>query len=94
MAAAVTFPPRSTPTSLIASPWESDTLLVALWLQGVVVRVSAADGRSAGGQDTFIKGLRNPQDILVWDDNTILVSDHSAGKVYEVWATLAGEEIP
>ena len=91
-AAAMTFAPRSTPTSVVSSPWEPDTLLVALWLQGIVARVPVAyvGDNGTGVQETFIEGLRNPQDILVWNDDTILVSDHSAGKVYEVRTAPSG----
>lgn len=87
---AMTFAPRSTPTSIVVSPWEPDTLLVTLWLQGTVaqVRVEYIDdsmGRNGvGTQETFIGGMRNPQHILVWDENTIFVSDHSRGLVYAV----------
>jgi len=83
-----TFPPQSTPTSVVASPWEADTLLVALWLQGVIVRVPiAVEGDNATGTaEPWISGLRNPQHLLVLADGTLLISDFSAGKIYRIFA--------
>lgn len=79
------FAQRSTPTSVVASPWMSDTLIVALWLQQSVVQVNVTmDGDNATGiVEPFITGLQNPQHLLVWPDGSLLVSDF-AGTVYQV----------
>ena len=82
------FPPHTTPTSLVVSPWEENTLLVALWgpPERAVVRVSLTlTGDNAVGQvEPFITGLQNPQHLLVWPDGSLLVSDSSAGVIYRV----------
>jgi len=84
-AAVAVFPPRSTPTSVVASPWEEDVLLVVLWLQGVVMRVPVTlQGDNASGTpEPFITGLQNPQHLLVLEDGALLVSDFS-GTIYRV----------
>ncbi|MCB0065356.1 MAG: PQQ-dependent sugar dehydrogenase [Caldilineaceae bacterium] len=81
----VLFAQRATPTSVVASPWMSDTLLVALWLQQSVVQVHVtSDGDNATGTvEPFITGLQNPQHLLVWTDGSLLVSDF-AGTIYRV----------
>ena len=80
------FAPRSTPTSVVASPWEEDTLLVALWLQSTVARVTVTpDGDNATGVvEPFITGLRNPQSLLVLADGSVLVSEFSTGVIYQI----------
>lgn len=85
-AAVATFAPRATPTSVVASPWEENVLLVALWVQGIVVRVPVtfAGDNASGAPETFISGLQNPQHLLVTAEGGLLVSDFSAGKVYRI----------
>lgn len=85
-AAVTTFPPHSTPTSVVASPWEKDTLLVALWAQGVVMRVSVTvqGDNATGTPEPFISGLQNPQHLLIMDDHTLLVSEFGTGKIYKI----------
>ncbi|MCB0169932.1 MAG: PQQ-dependent sugar dehydrogenase [Anaerolineae bacterium] len=82
------FPPRSTPTSVVASPWADDELLVALWgpIARTVVRVSvtAAGDNATGSYEVFLNGLQNPQHLLVLPDRSLLVSDFSAGKIYQI----------
>lgn len=82
------FAPRSTPTSVVASPWEADTLLVALWLQATVARVTVTlDGDNATGVvEPFMTGLRNPQHLLVLADGSVLVSEFATGIIYRVAA--------
>ncbi len=79
------FAQRATPTSVVASPWQTDTLLVALWLQQSVVQVTVTPvgDNATGVVEPFISGLRNPQDLLVLVDGTLLVSDF-AGTIYRV----------
>ena len=76
------FAPRSTPTSVAASPFEADALLVALWGPATpgVVRVDTQTGEVT----PFISGLRTPQSLLALPDGTLLVSDFSAGALYRV----------
>jgi len=84
-AAVAVFPPRSTPTSVVASPWEEDVLLVALWVQGMVMRVpiTLQGDNATGTPEPFITGLQNPQHLLVLEDGALLVSDFS-GTIYRV----------
>ena len=76
------FAPRSTPTSVAASPFEEDALLVALWGPATpgVVRVDTQTGEVT----PFVSGLRTPQSLLALPDGTLLVSDFSAGALYRV----------
>jgi glucose/arabinose dehydrogenase len=80
------FAPRSTPTSIAVSPWEEDVLLVALWVQGVVMRVPVTPkgDNATGVPEVFLTGLQNPQHLLKMEDGTLLVSDFSQGKIYRV----------
>ena len=84
-ASVAVFPPRSTPTSVVASPWEEDVLLVALWVQGMVMRVpiTLQGDNATGTPEPFITGLQNPQHLLVLEDGALLVSDFS-GTIYRV----------
>lgn len=84
----VAFPPHSTPTSVAVSPWEADTLLVALWgpTDPSVVRVQfKLNGEQATGTvSPFITGLMHPQHLLVLADGSLLVSDHETGIIYRL----------
>lgn len=82
------FPPRSTPVSLVASPWEADTLLVALWgpTEPAVVRVGLTfSGDNASAQVMpFLTGLQNPQHLLTLPDGSLLVSDFRTDLIYQI----------
>lgn len=80
------FPAHTTPTSVVFSPWEEDTLLIALWLTGEVVRAPVTlEGDNATGEwDSFIGGLENPQHLLLPGDGSLLVSDYLSGIVYRI----------
>ncbi len=84
----VLFAPRSTPTSVVASPWEDDVLFVALWgpAEQTVVRVvvTSVGDNAVGTYDVFLSGLENPQHLLVLPDQSLLVSDFRTGKTYRV----------
>lgn len=82
----VLFEPQATPTGVVASPWEADTLLVALWTRGVVVRVPVtfAGDNATGTAEPFAGGLQNPQHLLVLPDQSLLLSDFSTGTLYRV----------
>lgn len=88
--AVATFPPRSTPTSVIPSPWEENVLLVALWgpTDPAVVRVHwiEVDGRPTADEiSPFLTGLGHPQSLLLLGDGSLLVSDFNNGRVYRVY---------
>lgn len=78
------FAPHTTPTSVALSPFEDDTLLVALWgpVNAGVVRVSLDDEK--GNVEPFLTGLQNPQHLLVEPGGSLLVSDFSRGIIYRV----------
>ena len=80
------FPPQSTPTSVVVSPWDENELLVALWLSGEVTAVSVIpnDDNASGSSETFISGFDNPQHMFVLDDGVLLVSDYRNGKIYKI----------
>ena len=80
------FAARSTPTSVVASPWATDTLLVALWLQATVaqVTITATGDNATGVVEPFITGFKNPQHLVVWADNTLLVSEFATGTIYQI----------
>jgi glucose/arabinose dehydrogenase len=84
----VLFPSHSTPTSVIASPWEENALLVALWgpPEQTIVRVPfTLVGNNAVGQvEPFVSGMQNPQHLLLLPDGSLLVSDFSAGIIYRL----------
>jgi glucose/arabinose dehydrogenase len=89
--AVVAFPPQSTPTGVAVSPWEADTLLVALWgpTDPAVVRVQLElnGAEAAGIVSPFITGLTHPQHLLVLADDSLLVSDHETGMIYRITHT-------
>jgi glucose/arabinose dehydrogenase len=80
------FAPRSTPTSVVAAPWAADTLLVALWLQSSVVRVTITEtgDNATGVTEPLLTGIRNPQHLLVLDDQRVLVSEFATGTIYQI----------
>lgn len=82
----VLFSPQSTPTSIAISPWQPDTLLVALWIDKMVMRVSyELEGDNARGTAVpFITGFAAPQHLLVLPDQSLLVSDHADGTLYRI----------
>lgn len=76
------FAPNSTPTSVVVSPFEDDTLLVALWgpAESSVVKVSSRNGNV----EPFIPELQTPQHLLVEPEGSLLVSDFSRGTLYRI----------
>lgn len=84
------FPARSTPTSVVISPWEEDVLLVALWgpTNPSVVRVHFVihEGSvTADDVSSFLTSLAHPQSLLILRDGSLLVSDFESGNIYRVW---------
>lgn len=83
----VLFPPRSTPTSVAAAPWDANMLLVALWLDNVVVQVSVqpeAGDNATGQSEPFVQNLDHPQHLLVWEDGSLLLSEYGTGAIYRI----------
>ena len=81
------FAPQSTPTSVVASPFAENTLLVALWgpaERGVVQVSYDLDAPAATEVTPFIEGLELPQSLLNLPDGSLLVSAFAAGVVYRV----------
>ena len=72
---------------VVASPWEPDTLLVALRGKGEIarVRVDYAGDNARGEVETFVSGLIRPQHLLAWDEDSLLVSDQATGRVYRIY---------
>jgi glucose/arabinose dehydrogenase len=84
----VLFGPQTTPTSIVPSAWEADTLYVALWgpTDPMVARVRfTMEGDNAtASAEPFITGLQNPQSLLLANDGSLLVSDFTTGTIYRV----------
>ena len=89
------FPPHSTPTSVAVSPWEENTLLIALWgpAEPSIVRVSLtpAGDNAIGEVEPFAGGLQNPQHLLPLADGSLLASDFSAGVIYRIKRVAAAD---
>lgn len=71
----------ATPTSVAVSPFQEDTLLVALWVSSRVVQVDA----NTGEVTPFLTNITLPQHLLV-DGNTLLASSFASGTVYRISA--------
>ena len=75
----------ATPTAVAVAPWADGELLVALWNDGVVVRLPRAGGDGPVEAEPFLTGIDHPQDLLV-DGDRLLVTDHGGGRVLAVTA--------
>ena len=69
----------STPTSIAISPFEPDTLLVALWVWGEIVAVDMETGEKR----PFLSDLSNPQHLFVTEE-ALWYSDYATGKIYQI----------
>ena len=69
----------STPTSIAVSPFEPDTLLVALWVFGEIVAVDM----NTGEKRPFLSDLNNPQHLF-HTDGALWFSDYATGKIYRI----------
>lgn len=87
--AVAVLPARSTPTSVVVSPWEQGVLLVAQWgpTDPSVIRVQIVEegGRVRAVEvSPFLTGLVHPQSLLALGDGSLLVSDFESGNVYRI----------
>lgn len=82
------FDPGATPTSVAIAPWDPDTLLVALWVEGRVVTVPRTGGPETADEEplqgtTLLDGIEHPQHLLA-DDDRLLLSDHATGRILAI----------
>jgi glucose/arabinose dehydrogenase len=73
-------PEGSTPTGIVAAPWDDGTLLIALWGRAEVVQIDI-DAPEVQQARPFASGFRQPQHLLVRGGD-VLVSDHATGAVH------------
>ena len=85
--AVAAFSPHSTPTSVVISPFETDTLLVALWLSGEVVQLplTYTGNNAESDPEPFLSGVSRPQHMLARPDGSLWVSDYATGTIYRIW---------
>jgi glucose/arabinose dehydrogenase len=85
--AVATFAPHSTPTSVVVSPFATDTLLVALWLRGEVVQlpITHVGDNAVSEPEPFLSGFNKPQHLLIQPDGSLWVSDFADGRIYRIW---------
>ncbi len=77
----------STPTGLAVAPWDPDTLVVALWVDGTVVAIprSVPEGEPWTAE-VLIAGLDGPQSLLA-DGNRLLVLEFGTGRLLSLATT-------
>jgi glucose/arabinose dehydrogenase len=75
-----TFPPSSTPTSVVVSPFDADRALVALWVGRRVVSVPLAGGEP----EPWLTGVERPQHLLADGDGALLLVDHGEGRILRI----------
>lgn len=77
-----TFAPGASPTSVVISPFEPNTLLVALWNEGRIVAVDTT-GADPDSYTDVITGLIGPQHLVV-SDGAVYVSEFGTGRILRV----------
>lgn len=84
--AVAVFEDHATPTSVAASPFADQTVLVALWVSGEVVSVQVSEtaDNAVGEIAPFLTEIGNPQHLLTTADGGLLVSDYSVGRIYQI----------
>lgn len=75
------FDTGATPTSITTSPWDDNTLLVALWGQGRVVGVDKTNPDREPIE--IVTGIERPQHLLA-DGDRLLIVDHTDQRVLAV----------
>jgi len=77
----------ATPTSLVVTPWDSNSFIVALWVSGEVVTVPVSASPDGPHEpELFIEGIETPQHLLV-DGDGVLLSEHGSGRIIRISAT-------
>lgn len=76
-------PPRSTPTSVAVAPWDADSVLVALWNTGEIVRIDAEPGEGPNPTEVFVAGIERPQHLLA-DGDRLLITDFAGGRILAI----------
>lgn len=78
------FAAGATPTSVAVAPWDRETLLVSLWVDGEVVAVPI-NGDEPVESTPFVTGIEHPQFVIA-DGDRLLVVDFD-GRILSVEAT-------
>lgn len=78
------FAAGATPTSVAVTPWDRETLLVSLWVDGEVVAVPI-NGDEPVESTPFVTGIEHPQFVIA-DGDRLLVVDFD-GRILSVEAT-------
>jgi hypothetical protein len=68
---------------VVVAPWDSDTLLVALWNRGEIVAVPTADDGRPHAGEVVVGQIARPQHLLI-DGDRVLVSDHATGRILAI----------
>ena len=78
-----TFAPGATPTGIAVAPWDAGRLVVALWVEAVIVEVPADPAEAMAGSVVIVDDLERPQH-LVADGDRLLATDHAAGTIVAI----------
>lgn len=81
-----TFAPAATPTGLAVSPWRPGALVVALWLEGRIVEISADPADAPAPATLVTDRVARPQHLEA-DGDRLLATDHEAGTLVEIRRT-------
>ena len=79
-----TFAPGATPTSITISPFDDNTLLVALWNEGRIVAIDKTSDDPSDYIDVAT-GLIGPQHLVATDD-AVYVSEFGTGRILRLTA--------
>ncbi len=74
------FAPGATPTGIVVSPFDSDALLVSLWVSGQIVSVPTVSG---GSTAVRFDGLVNPQHLVV-DGDQLYLSEFGLDRIVKL----------
>lgn len=83
------FAPSATPTSIVASPFSDDQLLVALWRENEIVSVSALLDDGVRTTVTVVAELDNPQHLVVpaetpGEDPVVYLTEFGTGSIIAI----------
>lgn len=76
------FGPGATPTAVEVAPWDTEQLVIALWVDDQIVTVPTADRPVSGPWpgEAVVTGIESPQDLVI-DGNRLLIVDHLGGRI-------------